>query len=100
MHLSIWVDCWVDCRDSPVTMDDVAAPQALILSCGRMMYFGPREGLVAWFSGLGYEWSARHGNVADWAMDLVNVGFNKQGAGQVGASGVVVVGKGALLLQL
>jgi hypothetical protein len=52
-----------------------------------MMYFGPREGLAAWLSSLGYEWQpARHGNVADWAMDLVNVGFDK-GAGQVGGPG-------------
>jgi hypothetical protein len=74
----------VACQDgSPLSMDDVAVSQALLLSCGRMMYFGPREGLVAWFSSLTYEWSARHGNVADWAMDLVNVGFDK-GEGQVG----------------
>jgi hypothetical protein len=47
-----------------------------------MLYFGPCSGVVPWFSGqLGYSWQpARHGNPADWAMDLINVGFKKEAA--------------------
>jgi hypothetical protein len=44
------------------------------------LYAGPTAGLAGWFErGLGYgPWSADcHGSVADWVIDLVNVGFTK-----------------------
>jgi hypothetical protein len=42
------------------------------------MYHGPREGLVDWFGGLGYEYDAAlHGVVSDWALDLVACGSHK-----------------------
>jgi hypothetical protein len=57
--------------------------QALLLSAGRMLYFGPCSGVVPWFSGrLGYAWQpSRHGNPADWAMDLINVAFEQKAGG-------------------
>jgi hypothetical protein len=49
-----------------------------VLSCGRLMYHGPCDGLEGWFSGLGFEYDAsRHGVVSDWALDLVAVGSHK-----------------------
>jgi ATP-binding cassette subfamily G (WHITE) protein 2 len=49
-----------------------------LLSCGRLMYHGPRDGLVDWFGGLGYEYDAAlHGVVSDWALDLVACGSHK-----------------------
>jgi hypothetical protein len=47
------------------------------------MYFGPRDGLMPWFSEtLGYSYNpAMHGMVSDWVMDLVNIGFRKPQVG-------------------
>jgi hypothetical protein len=46
---------------------------------GRMMYTGPRDELVPWFtSGCGYSYDpVMHGLASDWVMDLVNIGFRK-----------------------
>jgi hypothetical protein len=53
--------------------------QVVLLSSGRMMYSGVREGLVPWFvEGCGYPYDpAMHGLASDWVMDLVNIGFTK-----------------------
>lgn len=50
---------------------------------GRLLYFGPRESLVPWFSEvLGYDYDPQlHGVASDWVMDLVNVGFKKPKVG-------------------
>ena len=43
------------------------------------MYSGPREGLVGWFTGLGYGYDPIvQGSPSDWVMDLVNIGFGEQ----------------------
>lgn len=39
------------------------------------MYHGLRDGLSPWFDSLGY--TRLHGDEADWALDLVAVGFDK-----------------------
>ena len=46
---------------------------------GRMMYSGPRDGMVPWFDEhCGYRYDpAMHGLPSDWVMDLVNIGFKK-----------------------
>jgi len=52
--------------------------QVVLLSMGRMMYSGEREGLVPWFEKCGYRYDpAMHGLASDWVMDLVNIGFSK-----------------------
>ncbi len=52
--------------------------QVTLLSCGRLMYHGARDGLVDWFSTLGYHYDAAlHGVVSDWALDLVACGSHK-----------------------
>jgi ABC-type multidrug transport system ATPase subunit len=50
-----------------------------LLSMGHLMYFGPREDLVSWFTdGCGYPYDPKmHGLASDWVMDLVNIGFKK-----------------------
>jgi len=49
-----------------------------LLSCGRLMYHGARDGLVEWFATLGYHYDpALHGVVSDWALDLVACGSHK-----------------------
>ncbi|KAI8467922.1 MAG: hypothetical protein J3K34DRAFT_523385 [Monoraphidium minutum] len=51
---------------------------ALVLSSGMLMYFGPCDGLVPWFSSLGYAYDvAMHGVPSDWVMDLVNKFYGK-----------------------
>jgi len=50
-----------------------------VLSQGHAMYSGPREGLVGWFTGLGYGYDPIvQGSPSDWVMDLVNIGFGEQ----------------------
>jgi hypothetical protein len=40
-----------------------------VLSSGLLMYFGPRDGLVPWFVGLGYPYDAEmHGVPSDWCV--------------------------------
>jgi hypothetical protein len=57
--------------------------QVVLLSGGRMVYSGPREGLLAWLvgpppTGLGFAYCPPlHGTAPDWALDLVNVSFSK-----------------------
>lgn len=53
--------------------------QVTLLASGRLMYFGPCEGLDTWFTeGLGYYYSPElHGNVSDWVLDMVAIGFKK-----------------------
>lgn len=53
--------------------------QTLVLSEGRMMYYGPPNELQSWFGeGLGYRYRPElHGLPSDWVMDLVNVRFRK-----------------------
>jgi hypothetical protein len=66
-----------------------------ILSGGLLMYAGPASGLLPWFEGgLGYgPWEAdAHGAVADWAIDLVNVGFTKPAVSARSFWGVCVGG--------
>lgn len=55
------------------------SPQVTLLSMGHLMYFGPREDLVNWFTdGCGYPYDPKmHGLASDWVMDLVNIGFKK-----------------------
>eukprot|EP00878_Enallax_costatus_P000100 GHUV01000134.1.p1 GENE.GHUV01000134.1~~GHUV01000134.1.p1 ORF type:complete len:870 (+),score=236.10 GHUV01000134.1:1054-3663(+) len=50
-----------------------------LLSMGHLMYFGPREDLVTWFTdGCNYPYDPKmHGLASDWVMDLVNIGFKK-----------------------
>ncbi|KAI8470965.1 MAG: hypothetical protein J3K34DRAFT_520870 [Monoraphidium minutum] len=49
-----------------------------LLSCGRLMYTGIRDGLVEWFASRGFDYDAGvHGVASDWALDLVAVGFHK-----------------------
>lgn len=57
--------------------------KAALLSQGRCVFYGSRRALVPWLSDtLGYPYEpARHGVVADWAVDLVNVGFSKPRVG-------------------
>ena len=66
---------WHACRPTLL----VPSLQLLVLSEGRMLYSGPREGAAAWLSGsLGYPYDpARHGIASDWIMDLVNIRFRK-----------------------
>lgn len=53
--------------------------KVLMLSGGRMMYFGNRVDMMSWFSHeLGFPYQpALQGLVSDWAMDLINIGFKK-----------------------
>ena len=49
-----------------------------LLSCGRLLYHGPRDGLVPWFESLGFEYLPESaGTAPDWALDLVAVGSHK-----------------------
>ena len=49
-----------------------------LLSCGRLMYTGICDGLVEWFSSIGFDYDANlHGVVSDWALDLVACGSHK-----------------------
>jgi hypothetical protein len=52
--------------------------QVTLLSSGRLMYTGPTEELVPWFTSLGYAYDPElHGMASDWALDLVSLGFTK-----------------------
>jgi hypothetical protein len=52
--------------------------QITLLSSGRLMYTGPTEQLVPWFTSLGYAYDPElHGMASDWALDLVSLGFTK-----------------------
>jgi len=52
--------------------------KALLLSLGRLMFFGPRDQVVPWFKNLGYNYDpAMHGVPSDWIMDLVNINFDR-----------------------
>ncbi len=52
--------------------------QVTLLASGRLMYYGPRDGLVEWFGARGYHYDAgMHGVASDWALDLVAIGFHK-----------------------
>jgi len=52
--------------------------QVTLLASGRLMYHGPRDGLVEWFGSRGYHYDAAlHGVASDWALDLVAIGFHK-----------------------
>jgi len=49
-----------------------------IVAHGRLLYTGPREGMLGWFGHLGYPYDAGlHGVPSDFVMDLVCVGFAK-----------------------
>jgi len=53
-------------------------PQVTLLASGRLMYSGPRDGMVDWFGSRGYHYDAAlHGVASDWALDLVAIGFHK-----------------------
>ena len=54
-----------------------------LLSEGLLVYAGPCAGVVAWFESLGLgPWRAdAHGTACDWAMDLVNLGFEARAGG-------------------
>jgi hypothetical protein len=53
-------------------------PQVTLLSCGRLMYTGICDGLVEFFSTIGFDYDANlHGVVSDWALDLVACGSHK-----------------------
>lgn len=55
-----------------------SAPQVTLLASGRLMYTGPTDGLVRWFTSLGYYYDpTEHGMASDWALDLVSLGFTK-----------------------
>eukprot|EP00879_Flechtneria_rotunda_P012451 GHRR01013002.1.p1 GENE.GHRR01013002.1~~GHRR01013002.1.p1 ORF type:complete len:725 (+),score=270.17 GHRR01013002.1:301-2175(+) len=54
--------------------------QVTLLSSGRLMYTGPTRDFVPWFSSIGYNFNpVTHGIASDWALDLVSLGFTKQG---------------------
>jgi hypothetical protein len=60
------------------------------------MYHGPTSDLVPWFTGsLGYTFDrAANGSPADWALDLVSLGFSKvQAAPTPGASAADLAGQ-------
>ncbi|KAK9802008.1 hypothetical protein WJX73_010401 [Symbiochloris irregularis] len=49
-----------------------------LLSEGCMVYFGPPEKAVAWFTVLGFSYEQwRDGAASDWLIDLVSVSFQK-----------------------
>eukprot|EP00798_Chlamydomonas_sp_ICE-L_P018333 gene18333-24796_t len=70
-----------ECKRLAVATRILAAPSVLVLvlSMGRMIYSGPRDGAVDWLSGtLGFTYQPSiHGTPADWLIDTVNVGFKK-----------------------
>lgn len=52
--------------------------QVTLLANGRLMYTGPPDQLVNWFTSLGYRYNlTSHGMASDWALDLVALGFAK-----------------------
>ena len=53
--------------------------KVVVLSEGHQIYMGPPSLTVDWFHNhLGYSYSvARDGNVPDWIMDTVSIGFHK-----------------------
>ena len=52
--------------------------QVILLSEGHVLFSGPPGSAVPWFSSLQYEYlPERDGNVSDWLLDLVSVGFTK-----------------------
>lgn len=52
--------------------------QVTLLSEGNMVYFGPPEKAVGWFSSLGFRYEQwRDGAESDWLIDLVSVSFHK-----------------------
>ncbi len=56
-----------------------ARPQVVLLSEGRMLFFGGCGDALAWFSGsLGYLYNPeRDGLVPDWLLTVISVGFAK-----------------------
>ena len=60
--------------------------QVLVLSCGRLIFFGPCSGLIPWLSDhLGYAYEPDKGGIApDFVMDLVNIAFKKPKVGRMG----------------
>jgi hypothetical protein len=72
--------------------------QITLLSSGRLMYTGPTEQLVPWFTSLGYAYDAElHGMASDWALDLVSLGFTKPQ--QDGDEAAAAAGEGSAVLQ-
>ena len=56
----------------------IAAFQVILLSEGHVLFSGPPAEAAPWFNSLGYDYvTARDGNVSDWLLDLVSVGFTK-----------------------
>ena len=62
----------------PQPAPNCAALQVILLSEGHVLYFGPPSSAVPWFGSLQYDYlPERDGNVSDWLLDLVSVGFTK-----------------------
>ncbi|KAF6258116.1 hypothetical protein COO60DRAFT_1520342 [Scenedesmus sp. NREL 46B-D3] len=75
--------------------------QITLLSSGRLMYTGPTEQLVPWFTSLGYAYDHElHGMASDWALDLVSLGFTKpQQDEEDGAAAPAPAGEHTAVLQ-
>ena len=50
-----------------------------VMSCGHVLYAGPREGAVPWFRSIGYFRGETTGNPADLVLDLVAIDCDKPG---------------------
>lgn len=76
--------------------------QAVLLSKGRMMYSGMRDGMVPWFvDHCHYTYDpGMHGLASDWVMDLVNVGFTKPEVSIAVSAGAALCGYSLLAVCL